>query len=469
MSNVNKKKLIVIGAGPGGYSAAFMAADQGMDVTLIDDNSKPGGVCLHRGCIPSKSLLHIAKLIDEAQSAQELGLKFNAPEINLNRIRDWNNEIIRKMSNGLVALCKQRGINFFNGRAKFLDEKHLACANDERISFDYCVIATGSQPICPSLFSDLGERILDSTTALKLECIPERLLIDGGGYIGLEMGTVYSALGSKVTMVEMAETLLAGMDRDLVRPLMAKLKTKFENIYLNTKVKSCEVKKEKVEVGFEGSEDKKPETYDRILIAVGRKPNSKNMGLENTKILTDENGFIKVDTNFQTAESSIFAIGDVIGGAMLAHKASSEGKAIIEYLVNGNKGFKANCIPAVVFTDPELAWCGLTETEANETNRNIKIAKFPWGASGRAQTLGRQDGLTKLVVDPDTDKILGVGISGVGAGDLIAEGVLAIDNKMQANDLAASIHAHPTLSETIMESAEIVYGKSTHIYKRARK
>ena len=464
---MSEKKIIVLGAGPGGYSAAFLASDRGLKVTLIDENPKPGGVCLHRGCIPSKSLLHLARLIEETRNAEACGLKFQPPEIDLNQIREWNREVISKMANGLKSLCKQRGVEFINGRARFLDGNNLLINDTDRMSFDHCIVATGSQPVCPPLFAELGDRTLTSTSALELEEIPQRLLVVGGGYIGLEMGTVYAALGSQVTVVEMTGELLPGVDRDLTRPLVARLKSKFQNIYLNTQVVSCELNENQITVQFKG--DAETGTYDRILVAVGRKPNGVDIGLESTGVKIDDKGFIQVDEKFQTGEPSISAIGDVIGGAMLAHKASAEGKTVVGILAGETPDPKIRSVPAVVFTDPEIAWCGLTETEAKDQSRNVRVVKFPWGASGRAQTLGRPDGVTKLILDPDTEQVLGMGITGVGAGELIGEGVLAVDNGLKAKDLAHSIHPHPTLSETIMESAEAFYGEATHIYNRPRK
>jgi dihydrolipoamide dehydrogenase len=464
-----KKRVVIIGGGPGGYTAAFLAADLGMEVTLIDEDSQPGGVCLLRGCIPSKSLLHLSKLIEETREAEMFGLKFQPPEIDLTRIRDWNREVIGKMTKGLISLCKQRGVKFVQGRGRLLDTNSLTLNNKETLEFDHCILATGSQPVCPTLFSQIGDRLLTSTTALELKDIPQNLLVVGGGYIGLEMGTIYASLGSRVTVVEMTGELLPGVDRDLVRPLHARLKTKFQDIFLDTQVVSCGLKDNQVEAQLEGPENNLTNHYDRVLVAVGRKPNTIDIGLETTKVKTDEHGFIVVDEKFQTAEPSISAIGDVIGGAMLAHKASAEGKAVVENLAGGDSQQKEHNVPAVVFTDPEIAWCGLTETKAKNDNRKVQVVKFPWGASGRAQTLGRTEGVTKLILDPDTEKILGMGISGVGAGELIGEGVLAIDHGLKAQDLADSIHPHPTLSETIMESAEAYYGKATHIYKRPRK
>ena len=465
MNPMNKKRVIVLGAGPGGYTAAFLAADRGMRVTLIDENSRPGGVCLHRGCIPSKSLLHLSRLIEETRNAEAFGLKFQPPEIDLNRIREWTRGVISKMANGLISLCKQRGIDFVRGKAQFLDNNSLTIDDKEPIGFDHCILATGSQPVCPPLFSKISNRILTSTTALELDEIPQRLLIVGGGYIGLEMGTIYSSLGSRVTVVEMTGDLLPGVDRDLVRPLLSRLKSQFQDIYLNTQVTSCKLEENQITTEFEGPGDIESANYDRVLVAVGRKPNSMDLGLESTQINTDDRGFIKVDERYQTNEPSIFAIGDVIGGSMLAHKASAEGKTVVGILAGEEPSPKMRCVPAVVFTDPEIAWCGLTETEAQNSNRKVKVTKFPWSASGRAQTLSRPDGVTKLVLDPDTEEVLGMGISGVGAGELIGEGVLAVDNSLKAKDLADSIHPHPTLSETIMETAEAFYGAAIHIYK----
>ena len=465
MNPMNKKRVIVLGAGPGGYTAAFLAADRGMRVTLIDENSRPGGVCLHRGCIPSKSLLHLSRLIEETRNAEAFGLKFQPPEIDLNRIREWTRGVISKMANGLISLCKQRGIDFVRGKAQFLDNNSLTIDDKEPIGFDHCILATGSQPVCPPLFSKISNRILTSTTALELDEIPQRLLIVGGGYIGLEMGTIYSSLGSRVTVVEMTGDLLPGVDRDLVRPLLSRLKSQFQDIYLNTQVASCKLEENQITTEFEGPGDIESANYDRVLVAVGRKPNSMDLGLESTQINTDDRGFVKVDERYQTNEPSIFAIGDVIGGSMLAHKASAEGKTVVGILAGEEPSPKMRCVPAVVFTDPEIAWCGLTETEAQNNNRKVKVTKFPWSASGRAQTLSRPDGVTKLVLDPDTEEVLGMGISGVGAGELIGEGVLAVDNSLKAKDLADSIHPHPTLSETIMETAEAFYGAAIHIYK----
>ncbi len=465
---MNPKHLLVLGAGPGGYSAAFLAADLGMKVTLVDAHPQPGGVCLHRGCIPSKALLHIAKLINETRQAKAWGLEFGEPNIDLEKLRAWKNDVVQKMSGGLVQLSRQRGINFINGQGVFKDSNTLEISGNEKITFDHCIVAVGSRPVVPELFCGLGPGVMDSTSALELKDIPNKLLVVGGGYIGLEMGCVYEALGSKVTVVEMTNGLLPGADRDLVRPLQARLKKGFENILLNTKVISARKKGDGVCVKLESSGGTTENDFDRILISVGRQPNSNGLGLESTKVKVNDNGFIQVDSQLQTEDKSIWAIGDVVGGAMLAHKASWEAHRVVEIIfgqsVNPGKG----TMPAVVFTDPEIAWCGLTETEALDQGKSVAISRFPWGASGRAQTFGRPDGSTKLILESGSGKILGVGIVGAGAGELIAEAVLAIEMGATAKDLASVIHPHPTLSETLKEAAEAYLGKSTHIYKKNR-
>ena len=461
---MNGKKLAVLGGGPGGYTAAFLAADRGMEVTLIDSGIKLGGVCLHRGCIPSKTLLHIAHLINETREAKNWGVDFGNPKLDLDGIRNWKNQIINKMAFGLTQLCKQRKVEFVSGRGLFKDSNTIE-VNKKTFSFDHCIIATGTRPT--QLFKN-SINIIDSTTALKMEYIPNRLLVIGGGYIGLEMGSVYAALGSQVTIIEMMNGLLTGVDRDLVRPLQNKIKNQFEAILLNTKLTNIERKDSQIDVTLESQEGKEQKLFDQCLVAIGRKPNTENIGLEKTKVKLDENGFIIADSQQKTADPCISAIGDVIGGPMLAHKASNEAKVAVEVLAGKVTDFKSRVIPAVVFTDPEIAWAGLTETEAKIQGIDVSIEKFPWGASGRAQTLGRGEGLTKLLIDPDSEKIIGVGITGTGAGELIAEGVLAIETGIKVKDLALSIHPHPTLSETMMEAAELFYGQATHIYKRKR-
>jgi len=460
------KNLLVLGGGPGGYAAAFLAADMGLNVTLVDSGHKPGGVCLHRGCIPSKALLHLAKLIHETREAKECGIEFGEAKIDIGRVRTWKNQVVDKMASGLVALCKQRGVKFVTRQGVFQDSNTIVVSEKEKIRFDHCILAVGSRPVLPKLFETIDLPVLDSTSALDVEEIPQKILVVGGGYIGLEMGTVYAALGSKVTVVEMMDSLLPGVDTDLVRPLQLRLRKQFENIFLKTKVASVNKQKSGFTVILEGGVSEKEHTFDHILVAVGRQPNSDGIGLDNTKVKTDANGFVEIDDTQRTADASISAIGDVVGGAMLAHKASAEARVAVDVIAGKEARFDHRAIPAVVFTDPEIAWAGLTETEARKNNREITIAKFPWGASGRAQTLGRPDGFTKLILDPETEEILGLGLVGSGAGELIGEGVFAIEMGALAEDLAWSIHPHPTLSETLMEAAEVYLGTSPHLYQK---
>lgn len=470
---MDKKQLIIIGAGPGGYAAAFLAADLGIVTTLIDNETNPGGVCLYRGCIPSKALLHVANVISESEDAKIFGVDFPKPKIDLNKMRTWKDDVVTKLTSGLGQLSRQRKIEYIKGIAKFIDSKSIEVTKEnnekEILNFENVIIATGSQPTkIPSLSID-SSRVLDSTSALNIEDIPKSMLVIGGGYIGLELSTVYANLGTKITIAEMLPRILNGADADLVAVLSKKITPLFESIMLNTKVSKTEEIKNGIKVFFEDSKSQKSEKiFDKILISIGRKPNSKNLGLENTKVETDEKGFIKVDNQLRTADKNIFAIGDVAGEPMLAHKASHEGRVAVEVIAGHKAVFEPKAIPAVVFTDPEIAWCGLSETEAKEQNKNITIAKFPWAASGRALTLGRTDGLTKLIIDTESERILGVGIVGPGAGDLISEGVLAIEMGANASDIKLTIHPHPTLSETLMESAEVFFGQSTHIYRPKR-
>ena len=461
---MSAKKIVVLGGGPGGYAAAFLAADKGMDVTLIDAGNKPGGVCLHRGCIPSKTLLHIAHLINETQEAKAWGIDFGEPKIDLNGVRNWKNQIIDKMASGLTQLCKQRKVEFVSGKGFFKDSNTLE-VDGTPYSFDHCILATGSRPVQPF---QSNSNVIDSTGALDLESIPEKLLVIGGGYIGLEMGSVYAALGSQVTIVEKMDGLLTGVDRDLVRPLQHRIKNQFEAILLKTKVAHMEQKGAEISVTLENESGSEQRVFDRVLVSIGRTPNTNGLGLENTKVKLDDKGFVIADSQQKTDDATISAIGDVIGGAMLAHKASHEAKVAVEVIAGERADFNNRVIPAVVFTDPEIAWAGLTETQAKIDNKEVSVAKFPWGASGRAQSLGRGEGLTKLIVDPESEKILGVGLTGAGAGELIAEGVFAIETGAKAKDLALTIHPHPTLSETMMEAAEVFYGTATHIYKKKR-
>ncbi len=467
---MNKKKLIVIGAGPGGYAAAFLAADLGIEVTLIDNEKNPGGVCLYKGCIPSKALLHSAKVISESENAKEFGIEFKKPEINLSKLREWKNNTVDKLTGGLGQLCKQRKVNYIQGNAKILNNESIELikenGDNEILNFENLIIATGSHPFMIPGVNIESPLFMDSTAALEIEDIPKTLLVIGGGYIGLEIGTVYATLGSKVTIAEMLPEILSGADNDLTALLNKRIHKLFETIMLNTKVIETKETGKGIKVVLEDKDKNRSEKmFGKILVAVGRKPNSKNFGLENTKVEIDEKGFIKVDNQMRTAEKNIFAIGDVAGEPMLAHKASHEGRTAVEVIAGHKSVFEPKAIPAVVFTDPEIAWCGLTEKEAKLKNIKVTVAKFPWAASGRAMTLGNTDGLTKLIIDPETERILGVGIAGPGAGDLIAEGVLAIEMGANATDLKLTIHPHPTLSETVMEAAEAFFGQSTHIYR----
>jgi len=470
-----ESRIAVVGAGPGGYAAAFLAADLGMQVTLIDPEANPGGVCLYRGCIPSKALLHVAKLIEESQQAKNWGIDFPAPKIDLTRLRNWKENVVKKLTGGLGQLSKQRHVEYIQGRAAFENPTTLriskADATEAVLSFDRIILATGSRPAIIPALKLVSSRLMDSTGALNLEDVPRSLLVVGGGYIGLELGSVYAALGTRVTVVEMLPGLLPGADRDLVLPLHKRLEKMFEAILLNTTVASLKEDGAGIRATFEGAaveEKDREKIFDRVLVSVGRKPNSEIPGLETTQVQVSARGFIEVNKQLRTADPSIYAIGDVVGEPMLAHKASHQGRVAVEAIAGHKAAFEPHAIPAVVFTDPEVAWCGLTETQAEKENREIKVAKFPWGASGRAVTLDRPDGMTKLLIDPQTERVLGVGIVGVGAGELIAEGVLAIEMAALASDVAMSIHPHPTLSETVMESAEVFFGTSTHVFRPKR-
>ncbi len=469
----NAIKVAVLGGGPGGYAAAFLAADLGIQVTLIDEEKNPGGVCLYRGCIPSKALLHVAKLMDEARHATNWGITYGDPKIDVTRLRTFKENVVSKLTGGLGVLSKQRKIQYVQGRASFVNSTTVSVAKvaggEEQFTFDKIVIATGSHPAKIPAFDIGSQRVLDSTGALNLENVPRTLLVVGGGYIGLELGTVYAALGTKVSVVEMMPGLLPGADRDLVKPLHQRLEKNLASIMLNTTVKKLEETKTGIKVSFEGQDVKeKEQTFEKVLVSVGRKPNSKIEGLDKTGVKVSERGFIEVNQQLQTADPAIYAIGDVVGEPMLAHKASHEGRVAVEHIAGHKVAFEPAAIPAVVFTDPEIAWAGLTETQAEKEGREVKVARFPWAASGRAMTVDRTEGVTKLLLDPKTERVLGVGIVGYGAGELIAEGVLAIEMAANAKDLALTVHPHPTLSETVMESAEVFFGTSTHLYRPKR-
>jgi dihydrolipoamide dehydrogenase len=470
MSEVIETDLVVLGAGPGGYAAAFLAADRGLQVALIDDGPKPGGVCLHVGCIPSKALLHAVHLVSAAKSGAEWGIKFAPPQIDLDVLRARKDKIVQTMANHLGELAKRRKVTYIQGRGKFQDSQTIEVNNGQRVRFKNCIVATGSSPAKIPALSLNSPRVLDSTSALALENIPASLLVIGGGSIGLEMGTVYAELGSQVTVVELTGTLLPGADPDLVRPLANRLEKLFHKIYVNTKVAKIAEVKNGIRATLEGEEvTEKEVTFEKILVSVGRRPNSRDLGLDKTKVEVDERGFIRVDGKRQTTDPHIYAIGDVAGEPMLAHKAAHEGKVAAQ-VICGDAGvaWDPRAIPGVVYTDPEVAWCGLTEMEARKQKREVEVARFAWGASGRAASMGRTDGLTKILVDPASDQVLGVGIVGPGAGELIAEGVLAMEMGATSRDVAMCIHPHPTLTETLMEGAESLHGMATHLYKIRR-
>ena len=474
---MSSTQLVVVGGGPGGYAAAFYAADLGMQVTLVDMELNPGGVCLYRGCIPSKALLHVAKVASEAKHAANWGLTYAEPKIDLGKLRSFKESVVTKLTSGLGQVSKMRKITYIQGKASFVDAKNLSIepvggGAPQALAFEHAIIATGSYPTKVPGLSIKSDRVMDSTGALDLPEIPKTLLVVGGGYIGLELGSVYAALGTQVTVVEMTDGLLPGADRDLVTFLARRLETTLHKILLKTRVTGMEDAKSGVKVLMEGeglADADKAQVFDRVLVSIGRRPNSAVPGLDKTGVKVGEKGFITVDAQLRTAAPNIFAIGDVVGEPMLAHKASHEARVAVEAILGHKVAFEPQAIPAVVFTDPEVAWCGLTETEAKKQGRKVEIAKFPWAALGRALAIDRPEGMTKLVIDPETERILGVGLAGSGAGELIAEGVVAIEMGMTASDLKLSIHPHPTLSETLMEAAEVFFGQATHVYKPKKK
>lgn len=461
--------VLIIGGGSGGYAAAFRAADLGLGVTLVDINDRPGGVCLFHGCIPSKTLLHLAELIFDSRQAAHMGVSFEEPGIDLQTLRKWKDRVIDRLANGLLALCKQRGVQLLQGRAVFesSDQVRLEGSDIDRIKFRHGIIATGSTPISLSgVDLSKSKRIMDSTKALKIEEIPETLLIIGGGSVALELGMIYAALGSRVTLCVRSDILLRSADHDLVKPLIRKAEAIFENILFNTIVSDIHETKEQVEVTLQDKKDSYHKTFDRVLFAIGRQPNSTGIGLENTGIRMNNQGFVVVDEHQRTTEQNIFAVGDVVGCPMFAHKAMHEGKIAAEAIAGKPAAFEAKVIPAVVYTDPQIAWCGLTENGAQMKNYPIKITRFPWSASARAATMGVHDGLTKMIFDPETKRLLGMGIVGRDAESLITEGTLAIEMGAQPEDIALTIHPHPTLSETEAEAAALFLGSTTHLFGR---
>jgi len=461
-------EIVVLGAGPGGYAAAFYAADLGKKVLLVEQDKKLGGVCLNRGCIPSKALLHAAKMIVEARESAHRGITFGPPQIELDKLRAWKNSIVEKLAAGVSFLAKKRGVQVVTGRGYFENSQTLRIETPDGqqfVNFQKAIVAVGSNAALPKAF-DLGNpRVMTSTEALEVEEVPEDLLIVGGGYIGMELGGVYANLGSKVVVVELLDTILSGADPDLVRPVLKSAQASFRELRFKTKVTKMATKGKKILVLTEGP-DKTPreELYDRVLVSVGRVPRCRDLGLENTKVEQDDHGFIKVNDRQETADPAILAIGDIAGGVLLAHKATKEGRIAVETIVGEASTSAGVIIPAVVFTDPEVAWCGLTEAEAKAQGLAVEVAKFPWTASGRAMTFDHPGGLTKLIIDSETERVLGVGIVGYGAGELISEGVVIVEMGGSARDLAECVHPHPTLSETIMEAAEAFFGYSTHTF-----
>jgi len=462
-------EVVVLGGGPGGYAAAFYAADKGKKVVLVEMDSRLGGVCLTKGCIPSKALLHLSKLVREAKEADKWGIGFAQPKIDLAKMRAWKNSVIEKLAGGIASIAKMRNVQVIHGRGYFEDSNTLrveTAKGQQFVKFEKAIIAVGSKPALPAAF-DLGNpRVMTSTEALELEEIPKKLMVVGGGYIGMELGTVYATLGSEVVMVETNASILAGADPDLVRPLKRYAEANFKEVRVSTKVLKMATSGKQIKVTSETDGKKTEELFDRVLVSIGRVANTKDLGLENTKAVKDDRGFIKIDEHQQTADPALLAIGDVAGGIMLAHKASKEARVAVHTIVGEPASNRDVIIPAVVFTDPEVAWAGLTEEDAKKRGIAVQVAKFPWGASGRALTLDKPEGLTKLILEPETERILGMGIVGTNAGDLISEGVLAIEMGATAKDLAESVHPHPTLSETLMESAELFYGHATHALGR---
>jgi dihydrolipoyl dehydrogenase len=462
-------EILVLGAGPGGYTAAFYAADKGKKVTLVEQNRRLGGICLNVGCIPSKALLHATEILAETTASAHRGIEFGLVKVDLDKLRAWKESILEKLGQGIKSLAQHRGVQVIHGRGHFEDSETLRVETAEGqkfIRYQKAIIAVGSKPTMPNAF-DLGnKRIMTSSEALELPDIPQDLLVVGGGYIGMELGTVYAALGSKVVVLEALPSILTGIDPDLIRPVARAAQKAFKEIRVNTKVMKMATAGKQIKVTMEVNKEPREELYDRVLVSVGRSPNYADLGLENTKVTKDDKGFIQCNTQQQTEDPNIYAIGDVNGGALLAHRASKEAKIAVDAMLGESTAFENIVIPAVVYTHPEVAWCGLTESEAKQKGIEVKVAKFLWGASGRALTIDRPDGLTKLIIDPDTERVLGVGIVGAGAGELISEGALAVEMGATARDIAETVHPHPTLSETLMEAAESFYGTATHTLSR---
>lgn len=466
-----KTEIVVVGAGPGGYAAAFYAADLGKQVILIERDKSLGGVCLNRGCIPSKALLYATHQILSARESAHRGITFAEPAIDVSKLRSWKQSIVDKLAGGVATLARMRNVMVIKGRAYFEGSQKLRVETDQGqqfVEYDKAILAVGSSAAMPKAF-DLGNpRVMTSTEALEVEDVPENLLVVGGGYIGMELGTVYAALGSKITLVEALDGILLGADPDLTRPVMALAKKTFKEIRLKARVAKMSTAGRQIKVEMEYNGEKLAELYDRVLVAVGRAPNSNDLGLENTGVQLDEKGYVKINQHQLTNDPNIYAIGDIAGGVLLAHKAHKEARIAVENINGEDVVFENVVIPAVVFTDPELAWCGLTEAEAREKGVKYEVAKFPWSASGRALSVDRTDGVTKLIVDPETDRVLGVGICGMNAGELIAEATLALEMGATVEDIALTVHAHPTLSETLMEGADAFYGHATHIFARKK-
>jgi dihydrolipoamide dehydrogenase len=463
-------QLLVLGDGPGGYAAAFRAADLGLDVTLVGSDARPGGVCLLRGCIPSKALLHLAELTTAAGEAAEMGLDLGLdgprPRWDLERVRGWTDGIVGQLSEGLAELCERRGIQRIRGRGAFAGPRRLLLSESDysSIDFEHAIIATGSRPAAPPGIDMRPDgRIMDSTGALALADVPQRLLVVGGGYVGLELGSVYAAAGSKVSVVETAQRLLPGVDADLVRPLQVRLETLFESIRLETSITSAEEDADQVQVSLTGPDGDEKATFDRVLVAIGRRPNSEGLGLEAAGVDLDDAGYIRVDAERRTSAEGIFAVGDVAGGMQLAHEAICEGKVAADVIAGHPAACDARAVPAVIYTDPQIAWCGLTEADSERQGRDVRISRFPWRASGRALTMSADDGMTKLVLEPETGRVLGFGAVGRGAEALAAEAMLAVEMGALAEDLALGIHPHPTLSEALGEAAERFLGTPTHL------